>query len=318
MLAIKELYKEQLENWPLVTTNYAQLQSAIYREFVFEGFTVKAQFNPERIRSANAKVDAQSVQQRACFLCPANLPEVQKKIAYPPHYNILVNPYPIFPEHLTIADQRHLRQSIEGRAEDMLRLAQDLQAHILLYNAPESGASAPDHFHFQAVNKGCMPIEQDITEAGNKLLLKEGKEGNIYCLKNYLRTAFLLESANITWLQENFKQILYTMNDLHSGQTEPKCNLMLWFENGTGHWVIFPREKHRPTAFYETGDAQLLVSPGIVDMAGLLVIAREEDFEKLNADLIRDIYAQVSISEEEAQKIKDKLKCTQEKRAVLL
>ncbi|MDR3340279.1 MAG: DUF4922 domain-containing protein, partial [Candidatus Symbiothrix sp.] len=302
MVDIKELYKEQSEKWPLVKTNYAQLQSAIYREFVFDGFTVKAQFNPERIRSASAKVDAQSLQQRACFLCPANLPEVQKVIAYPPHYNILVNPFPIFPEHLTIADQRHLRQSIEGRAEDMLRLAQDLADYVLLYNAPEAGASAPDHFHFQAVNKGFMPIEQDITEAGNKLLLKEEKEGRIYCLNNYLRAAFLLESAHTTWLLENFKQMLYLMNELHPGQTEPKCNLMLWFENGIGHWVIFPREKHRPAAFYETGDAQLLVSPGIVDMAGLLVIAREEDFKKLNTDLIRDIYAQVSISGEEVQK----------------
>jgi ATP adenylyltransferase/5',5'''-P-1,P-4-tetraphosphate phosphorylase II len=303
MIDIEKLYTEQLQIWPLAKTNYEQLQSIVYKEFNFSGFTIKTQFNPERIRSANAKVDEKSLQQRACFLCPENLPETQVSIEYPPHYAILVNPYPIFPEHLTIPDRRHLPQSIQGRMKDMLCLAKDLPNHTLLYNGPKSGASAPDHFHFQAVNRKIMPIEQDIHLQANKTLLTEEKSGNTYYLKNYLRKTFLLESQDTDWLLRKFETIYAFLQTLHPGDEEPKFNVMLWFEKEAGYLVIFPREQHRPREFFETGEKQILVSPGIVDMAGLLVIARKEDFEKLDKKLITDIYSQVSISDEEEQKI---------------
>jgi hypothetical protein len=303
MIDINKLYKEQLPIWSLVKTNYEQMQSIVCKEFIFNGFTIKAQFNPERIRSASAQVDEKSLIQRPCFLCPKNLPETQLGIEYPPHYHILVNPYPIFQEHLTIPDKRHLPQSIEGRMKDMIHLAKDLPGYTLLYNGPQSGASAPDHFHFQAANRNIMPVEKDVFSNKNKTLIKEEKDGSIYYLKKYLRSAFLFESKDTDWLLNQFDGFFRILQSLHSGNDEPKLNILLWYENETGYLVVFPRSQHRPRQFFETEEKQLLVSPGIVDMAGLLIIARKEDFEKLDKELIADIYSQVSISDEEEQKI---------------
>jgi ATP adenylyltransferase/5',5'''-P-1,P-4-tetraphosphate phosphorylase II len=302
-MIIDKLHTTQLQAWPLAKENYKQLESVVYKSFDFDGLTIKTQFNPGRIRSANAKVDAQSILQRPCFLCPQNRPEVQLEIDYPPHYNILLNPYPIFPQHLTIAVRQHLPQSIEGRMTDMLRLAKDLPGYTLLYNGPQAGASAPDHFHFQAVSRNVMPVEQEIHSFRYKTLIRETKTGKIHYLKNYLRKTFVCESKDPNELQAFFEAFYRILQALHPENHEPKFNIMLWFENETGYLVLFPREKHRPKEFFETGENQLLVSPGLVDMAGLLIIARKEDFEKLNKDLIADIYSQVSISDEEAQHI---------------
>jgi hypothetical protein len=312
MIEIQKLYKEQLQAWPQAKTNYEQLQSVTYREFDFHGFTVKAQFNPERIRSAGAKVDEKSLQQRPCFLCPDNRPSVQTAIDYPPHYSILINPYPIFPEHLTIPDKRHLPQSIEGRITDMLQLAKELSEYTLMYNGPRSGASAPDHFHFQAAMRNAMPFEQDVHAYKNKIRIQTTDYGSIYYMKDYLRRVFLFESTDSNWLLDKFYQFSSILQSPHYNSIPFDLNILLWFEDKTGYLAAFPRGQHRPSHFFATGTAQLLVSPGIVDMAGLLILVRKEDFDKLDNKLIVDIYSQVSISIEEEQEIISRIKIKQD------
>lgn len=158
---IHNLLTEQLASWETARNNYAALSGVRVKELNVNGIPYKVQFNPARIVSSGARVDAKSIQERKCFLCPANLPPVQKGIPFSGHYNILVNPFPIFPRHLTIPELAHTPQRIASRFTDMLELAGALTEYTIFYNGPKCGASAPDHAHFQAGNKGFMPIEKD-------------------------------------------------------------------------------------------------------------------------------------------------------------
>lgn len=158
---IHNLLTGQLASWETARNNYAALSGVRVKELNVNGIPYKVQFNPARIVSSGAKVDAKSIQERKCFLCPANLPPVQKGIPFGGHYHILVNPFPIFPRHLTIPELAHTPQRIASRFTDMLELAEALTEYTIFYNGPRCGASAPDHAHFQAGNKGFMPIEKD-------------------------------------------------------------------------------------------------------------------------------------------------------------
>ena len=158
---IHHLLTGQLASWETARNNYAALSGVRVKELNVNGILYKVQFNPARIVSSGAKVDAKSILKRKCFLCPANLPPVQKGIPFGGHYNILVNPFPIFPRHLTVPELAHTPQRIATRFTDMLELAEALTDYTIFYNGPKCGASAPDHAHFQAGNKGFMPIEKD-------------------------------------------------------------------------------------------------------------------------------------------------------------
>jgi hypothetical protein len=306
---IEQLFQEQLQDWPLIAKNYLDLQQALWKDIAFEGFEIKIQFNPERIRSSGAKVDSPSIQQRPCFLCGENRPPKQKGLDYPPHYSILINPYPIFPRHLTIPDTRHVPQQIQGRLNDFLALAQDLPDYTLLYNGPKSGASAPDHFHFQAGNRGFLPVENDIHSFPGKKLLKQDVSGNIYYMENYLRQCFVYESNHEEWLLARFNQLTQLLQAGQPMEEEPMLNLIGWKEENQWQLIVFPRKQHRPRQFYETGDNQLLLSPGVVDFGGVLVVPRKEDFDKIDKDLLIDIYSQLTLSDEATRNICRHLVC---------
>jgi ATP adenylyltransferase/5',5'''-P-1,P-4-tetraphosphate phosphorylase II len=191
----KKLLQSQLKDWELARTNYEALKNVKTREFRFDGFTIRVQFNPARIRSSAAKVDAKSIQERKCFLCPDNLPKEQEGIPFDNAYQALVNPFPIFPEHFTIPTYEHTCQRILNRYEDMLGLAESLDRYTIFYNGPECGASAPDHAHFQAGIKGFLPIEEEIVSMPKETIYKAG-EINVSVLRNYLRNCFLIETKN--------------------------------------------------------------------------------------------------------------------------
>ena len=168
-IKVRQLLDAQLTNWEQARNNYNALANVEVKEVEINGFPVKIQFNPGRIQSSAAKVDAKSIQERKCFLCAANSPAVQEGIDYSGvagEYEILINPFPIFPKHLTIPDKKHVNQTIgdnnlKGRFEDMLDLSKILDEYVLFYNGPKCGASAPDHIHFQAGNKGFLPLEDN-------------------------------------------------------------------------------------------------------------------------------------------------------------
>ncbi|MCL1936864.1 MAG: DUF4922 domain-containing protein [Candidatus Azobacteroides sp.] len=302
LTAINKLFQTQKENWPLAAANYAGLQQALQKEFLFEGFEIKVQFNPERIRSSLAPTDNRSVLQGRCILCVENRPSEQQGIDYQT-YHILVNPYPIFPQHLTIADKRHVPQRIENRISDMLDLARILPEYVIVYNGPECGASVPSHFHFQAGNKGFLPVEKEIHSFAGKTSLKREAEGSVYYMSHYLRKCFVYESSSEKWLIEQFNWLVEGLQHIQSTEKEPLFNIICWKEETGWQWIVFPRKQHRPRQYHETGGQQILLSPGVVDFGGVWIVPRKTDYDKIDKELLIDIYSQLTLSDEAARNL---------------
>lgn len=295
--SVEILIKSQLEKWELAKRNYEGLSSVRTREVLLDGFSMNVQFNPERMRSSAAKVDPKSIAERKCFLCSGNLPKEQRGVPYQGKYTLLVNPFPIFHRHLTIPDTAHVDQRINGRMGDMLSLARDLESFVIFYNGPKCGASAPDHFHFQAGSKGMLPIEKDFLNYLEKTVLLQSVSGNIYEMNNYARKALIYESPSSDWLVQSFESLLKALEKMQSQEEEPLLNILASFDGGCWRLFVFPRTKHRPSQFFEEGDKQVLFSPASVDMGGLLIVPRESDFLKFDKALIEDMFLQITFSD---------------------
>ena len=276
---IQHLLTRQLQDWPLAMTNYATLSLTQTKHLSINNFTFTIQFNPTRLTSSSAQTDPQTIQNRKCFLCPHHLPPEQEILPYTAQslhqYAILCNPYPIFPRHLTIPDRNHTPQLISGRIDDMLELAAQLSDFVLFYNGPQCGASAPDHFHFQAGNKGFLPIQATV-ESG-------------ISLAHYPVSAFLFESEEASEVAASFHQFLTTFQE-----PEPMLNLLCWKTGSKYYLIVFPRKRHRPTQFYAQGDDNILLSPGAVDLGGVLITPLEKDFQKLSISDVTDIFDQIT------------------------
>lgn len=298
---IKTFFREQLAEWPLAKQNYEALNKVKIKDFDLGGSVVRVQFNPERMRSSAAKVDAKSIQERKCFLCPANLPPEQRGVSFGRNYQILVNPFPIFPLHLTIPDMDHIDQLILGRFGDMLELAQKLDDFVVFYNGPKCGASAPDHFHFQAGNKGFLPLEKEVLTARRKLVASKD-DLLVFTLPGYHRNVIVIESAKRNEIESLFNNI-YTALDVKEGEKEPMLNIVTWFENGKWIICIFPREVHRPSCYFAEGAENILLSPASVDLSGVCVLPLEKDFEKITADDIKTVFSEICVSNEKLNEI---------------
>jgi hypothetical protein len=268
--AVRRLFDEQLANWKLAGENYKALEQVETKILFVDEREYKVQFNLARLISSAAKVDAQSIRERKCFLCVENRPPEQKGILFNERYTILVNPYPIFPRHLTIPATEHTPQRIAPRFGDMLDLAQQLDDYIVFYNGPKCGASAPDHFHFQAGNKGFLPIE---------------KEKSWF---NYIRIESDIKQEIVALFQ-----VICDKLPLQSGDDEPMMNILAWYESGKWVVCIFPRKKHRPACYGAEGDTNLLISPASVDLGGVFITPLEKDFLKITAKDISQILNEV-------------------------
>lgn len=297
------LLKQQQDTWEIAGRNFAALKDIQTREFNFGHFMIKAHHNSGRIRSSAAKTDRESIESRPCFLCSHNLPSNQKGIFYENKFIILANPYPIFPAHLTIAHREHIPQRLEHFFSDMLDLSKGLYGFTVFYNGPQCGASAPDHFHFQAGSKGMMPVENELATLQDSLgrVILKSKDIKIYTSKDYLRWCTVIEAAAKDKLL-NVLQYLYS-SLLPANGDEPMINVLSLYKNNGWTVIIFPRRRQRPAHFYKSGEQQLLVSPAAVEMGGILILPRHEDFLKLNENLISEIYNDVTASPDEAERM---------------
>jgi ATP adenylyltransferase (5'',5''''''-P-1,P-4-tetraphosphate phosphorylase II) len=192
---VQNLLQEQMNAWELARNNYEALSQVRVKELNFNKFKIKVQFNPARIVSSSAKVDSKSIQERKCFLCEQNRPVEQKGIPFGDNYVVLVNPFPIFPKHLTIPACEHVDQLIFNRFGDMLDLAYNLDEFTIFYNGPKCGASAPDHVHFQAGSKGFLPIEKEWKMFADSEVL-EYQSAKLFLLDSYLRGTLVIESES--------------------------------------------------------------------------------------------------------------------------
>ncbi|MPM06932.1 hypothetical protein SDC9_53235 [bioreactor metagenome] len=303
---IKTFFQEQLAEWPLANQNYEALNRVKVKDFDLGGAVVSVQFNPERMRSSAAKVDTKSIQERKCFLCPANLPPEQRGIPFGRNYQILVNPFPIFPVHLTIPDMDHVDQLILGRFGDMLELAKTLDDFVVFYNGPKCGASAPDHIHFQAGNKDFLPLEKEVLSAKKRDLVVSTDELLCFTLPDYHRSVIVIESANRNEIEKLFKSI-YGALEIKDGEKEPMLNIVTWFEQDKWIVCVFPREVHRPACFFAEGDDNILISPASVDLSGVCVLPQEKDFDKIRAEDIKTVFSEICISKEKLNEILKKI-----------
>jgi len=299
------LFKEQLSSWPLLGANWEKLGGARIKQFDFDGFCIRVQCNPKRIVSSAAKVDRVSIGKRPCFLCLENRPPEELNVWFGTGYEILCNPFPIFREHFTIASADHTPQVIEAEFGQFLDLSRALPDLALFYNAPNCGASAPDHMHFQAGNRGFMPIEEEIadmkTKYGQVLHEKEGIE--LTAVADGLRRFYLVESDSKEKLEEFAAGAFPMIRELQNG-AEPMINMLSYYREG---WqvLLFPRDKHRPWQYFEEGEKNILLSPASVDMGGALITPLEKDFQKITREDIEDIFSQVTFSAEHFGRMND-------------
>lgn len=291
---VKQLFHEQASNWELARVNFAGLKTVKSKSFSFGGFEVLVQFNPARIVSSGAKIDAKSIAARPCFLCASNRPQQQKTVDFG-DYEILVNPFPIFPEHFTIPRKEHVAQQILPYFADMLQLAVAMDDYLVFYNGPECGASAPDHMHFQAGTKDFLPLVNDykrLKRTHTDLLSDNGKT-QVYRLKNYLRTVYAIESVDLESAKHAFESLTLTLSNGEG--TEPMLNIVCTYEND--HWTVFviPRKAFRPLQYTAPENEQLLISPATVEMCGVLITPVEAHFERITKNDIESIFEQVSV-----------------------
>lgn len=302
--------ENQLAKWQTARTNHEALNQIETRRFELAGNTITVQFNPARAVSTCAKVDKSSIEARKCFLCPENKPNEQDEIiiSLDEPFSLRINPYPILPGHLTISSLKHQDQVLADKTIRQLpgKLISWLEeyfasGYVLFYNGAKCGASAPDHFHFQAVKQSDVPVIQQwerLMETAVREKEIKTENGNTY--SSFQITSYICpiqvficnHSADI--LPEMINQYLESL-PLHEGESEPRYNLFAWQDKQRGFTMAyFPREEHRPACYTATRGEQLLVSPGALDMAGLLVTPRKEDFDKITESDITQIYKEVA------------------------
>lgn len=300
-LLTRDLLDSQISSWEQLRIGHAALSSIRERQIEIEGQIVTLQCNPQRIKSAEAIVEPDTIKARPCFLCPGNLPCSQKGILYNKRFLILANPFPIFPRHFTVSHIQHLPQSLQGVIEVLLMMAEDFQPEFtLLYNGPQCGASAPDHLHFQAVPKMYLPSLKD---GAPRIGIKQQDGVALFRTSGMMHPALIVESDNRNGLAACLNRVFQALKSFYGNDAEPMLNLFCYYEERRWRVIIYPRRKHRPAVYYENGEEQILVSPGAIDMAGVLVIPREVDFHRLNASLIMNIMQEVSLSSEEVARI---------------
>lgn len=311
-LAAKILFAQQHNSWEMNRNNYDMLRNVEVKSFRFGSYKIKVQYNPGRIISTSAKVDEKSIKERKCFLCVENLPPEQKGIIYKDEYIILVNPFPIFPEHFTLSNLKHQPQRIADTFPFLLNFSKDLSKHYsVIYNGPKCGASAPDHLHFQAGLKGFMPLDDEFhlikNEFGAELISDE--DILITGVDDGLRKFITMESTSYDLMIEWFQNILNVLNSENPSDPESMINIISGYDVEFG-WqaAIFLREKHRPTHYFREGDNRILLSPASVDLAGCCITPDENSFNKINENIIREIFSEVFVDKQKFEKIKKDVK----------
>jgi glycosyltransferase involved in cell wall biosynthesis len=303
---LRALVESQKKSWPAYAAACRGLASVQTRKLSCGDYSITLQYNPARAKSSGAAVDTESIRKRPCFLCTENRPKEQSDILYRGNYQILCNPAPIFERHFTVAALSHLPQDIQSSLDAFLDIAYDSAPdYTVFYNGPACGASAPDHLHFQMIPSRALPFLDELENgsfpiASSTVLHRPAKCGD--------RSVLLFKSDQAGLLKEHMTQFLTTVRKQFTMQEEPLLNVFCTY--GKRGWTItvFLRRKHRPDAYFALGKSGIFVSPGAIDMAGVVITPRLSDFQRLTADTVRDIYREVSLEEDDLNSIIDALR----------
>jgi hypothetical protein len=291
-----KLLSKQKKAWDELREGYESLKRVKERDLSCRGFTVRLQHNPRRMKSSLAGVAEKNIADRPCFLCLDQLPEAQKGILYQKEYLILCNPMPVLSSQITISHLDHRPQTISEHIDAFFHLMADFgSGWVILYNGPKCGASAPDHHHFHASRSGEMPIEKEILEENRLTLIKKVEGVFLYRVKNVGRESLILEGDDPMAVSHLFKDYLSSLKKVLSTNEEPMINMVGFYGKKRCRLMVFPRRKHRPDAFFKEGNDRIVVSPGAIEMGGLLVTPMEKDFERLDKTTVESIYEEVSL-----------------------
>jgi len=292
------LLERQKKTWPGLAGGYEALAEAGLRELRGDGWRVKLQFNPRRIVSSGAQVDPETIRLRRCFLCPDHLPPEQQAILYRDDYLVLCNPMPIFPGHLTIAHRRHLPQSLPENMLTFLRLAVDFDPRMtLFYNGPRAGASAPDHLHFQAAPAGLMPVEKEILDPQKRTGARRRDGVEICRTAGLARGILVIEGQEEASVAAVVGDVIGLLGRQATSADEPLLNILCTRTGEGWRLLLFPRRRHRPGAYFREGEEKLLISPGAVDMGGMIITPREKEFYALTPDLVLGLFREVAFDD---------------------
>ena len=293
---LQALWDAQAQEWPMMARGVEHLANSEVREVEHGGLRCRLQFNPGRVVSAAAKVDAKSIAARPCFLCESNRPSEQRGVDAGDGYVFLCNPMPIFNPHFTVPTLKHQPQRIESCLPKILELAERLSGrYTVFYNGPKCGASAPDHLHLQASPMGATPFEEQlVADASGFVQVTEAGDVSVGMTVEPGPPALVISGSDRLTVQTRAEQVVTTLADRFPADPEPMMNALALHTGGKQRVVLFPRASHRPNNF-GTDNGQVLVSPGLVDMLGLLITPRREDFDSLNGEAVAKIYREVSL-----------------------
>lgn len=308
--SISRFFNRQLEVWTDARHRFRDLKHVETRQFSDQ---LKLQWNPARIVSTGAKIDKKTLGERPCFLCDKNRPKEQMSKQIDEKFHLLVNPFPILPVHLTIPARKHQPQLIYKNYGEMHRFISLHSDLMVFYNGPKCGASAPDHLHFQAGTNGILPLQTNWQRLSRNLtdIISLNDEEKISVVRDFIVPAFVIISKSAESDEALFRR-LYKAMPQRGDETEPMMNIISWRKGEEFISVVIPREKHRPEAYFAEGDAQFVISPGALDMSGLIITPREEDFRKLTEEKALSLLQECGVSEEKMNAIIAKLKASKD------
>lgn len=308
--SISRFFNRQLEVWTDARHRFRDLKHVETRQFSDQ---LKLQWNPARIVSTGAKIDKKTLGERPCFLCDKNRPKEQMSKQIDEKFHLLVNPFPILPVHFTIPARKHQPQLIYENYGEMHRFISLHSDLMVFYNGPKCGASAPDHLHFQAGTNGILPLQTNWQRLSRNLtdIISLNDEEKISVVRDFIVPAFVIISKSAESDEALFRR-LYKAMPQRGDETEPMMNIISWRKGEEFISVVIPREKHRPEAYFAEGDAQFVVSPGALDMSGLIITPREEDFRKLTEEKVLSLLQECGVSEEKMNAIIAKLKASKD------
>ncbi len=308
--SISRFFNRQMEKWADARHRFRDLKHVETHQLSDQ---LKVQWNPARIVSTGAKIDKKTLGDRPCFLCDKNRPKEQISKQIDERFLLLVNPFPILPVHFTIPARKHQPQSIYKNYGEMHRFLSLHSELMVFYNGPKCGASAPDHLHFQAGTSGILPLQANWQRLSRNLtdIISLNDDEKIALIHDFVVPAFVIISKSED-SDEALFQRLYKSMPVRGDETEPMMNIIAWRKGDEYISVVIPREKHRPEAYFAEGDAQMMVSPGALDMSGLIITPREEDFRKLTEESATAILQECGVSTDKMNSIVTKLKASKE------
>ena len=285
---LQEIRDQQLGLWKMARVNYEGLGHTQRKLFKLGSLQGAFQYNPGRMVSTGAKIDKQSIISRPCFLCKENRPKEQLYEEIIPGWEFLVNPFPIFPLHFTIASTEHIPQ--QRMPIEMVEMAEKLPGMCIFFNGAKAGASAPDHQHCQAVMASELPLMNYLEDNNDPLELP-------------YKVIYERITPDETGIKKLNSIIGVKGRDGLTGLSDYRLiNSYVWIgKDGILRVCVIPRSNHRPSCYpsdnYDIeGKKSFMVSPGAIDMAGIVILPREQDFNEITDNDLKKIYSETALS----------------------